>query len=86
MPERHSLWRKVGLVAGSSHGAFAAVRQVEENFISSKIRVGGIQILTFVDIQCGEVLFQVSLQKFSSHSRWALIKVDQDLRNQGMES
>lgn len=85
MPERLFFWRKVGLVAGSSHGAFAAVRQVEENFIASKIRVGGIQILTFVDIQCGEVLFQVSLQKFSSHGRWALIKVDQDLRNQGME-
>lgn len=72
-------------MAGSPHSAFAVVRQVEENFIASKIRVGEIQILTFVDIQCGEVLFQVPLQKFSSHGRWALIKVDQDLRNQGME-
>jgi len=42
------------IAAGSTPSAFAHMWQVEENFIASKIKVGRIQMLAFVAIQCGK--------------------------------
>lgn len=80
MPEHFFFWRKVGLVAEVTAGfSRSALTQLEENCIASKVRVGRIQILTFVDVQCGKVLFQIPLQKVNSRGRWALTKLYQEV-------
>lgn len=67
---------EVTAVTVKSPSAFA---QVEENCIASKVRVGRIHILTFVAVQCREVLFQIPLQKVNSRGRWAFMKLYQEV-------